>query len=159
MPIPAITLPAGTAPSNLVLPPGIEPRMVESDVYGICERVAEISPRLKVVVLEGQEHPFAIMESCDDGVERLVFKVRELDNRVVEKLRRIMAMPLSERLRQIERDERRFKEQERERELEELYERVGRPMWTLLDRCGFLEAPRGVSYPKAGVATRGRMRR
>jgi hypothetical protein len=38
----------------------------------------------------------------------------------------------------------------REREFEDLYESMGRPMWTDLERCGFIQ--RGSSYAKRGVA-------
>jgi hypothetical protein len=97
------------------------------------------------------------MEHCKDGVERLVFKVAALDARVEKRLHELMHMPLAARLAQIEKDQYRLEAEEKEYELDDLYERVGRPMWTQLEHDGFIQ--RGVSYPKAGVATKGSKRR
>jgi hypothetical protein len=153
-----LELPGRLAPSNLHLPQDAQHMAVEADLYNICERVKEISDRLHIILLtHDDKHSFAIMEHCDDGVERLVFKVADLDARVLKRLRELMAQPLAERVAAIERDQRRFVEQEQEREFEELYERLGGPMWSELERCGFIQRP--VSYPKAGVATRGKKRR
>lgn len=144
-----LVLPGGVRPSNLHLPPGARALAVDSDLYDICGRVAEIDKSLHIVLLEGDDkHCFAIMEHCPD-MERLVFKVKELDARVLQKLQKIMAMPLQERLALLEKEEHRLAEQEQERELDDLYERVGRPMWTQLEHDGFIQ--RGVSYPKRGV--------
>lgn len=145
-----LILPGGVRPSNLHLPERMNYMQVDTDLYGICEEMKKIDPNLYVLVLDdGTKYGFAIMEHCKDGVERLVFKVRELDQRVLKKLADIMSVPLRVRIRQLERANHRFEEQERERDLEELYERMGRPMWTQLEHDGFVQ--RGVSYPKRGV--------
>lgn len=138
-------------PSNLEVPYGYSDVHVDGDLYNICERVKEISPDLFIIPLPEGSGPwrFSIGERCKDGVERLVFHTRELDGRVVDELRRIMAMPLNERLRKLEQEEHQFDADERERQLDELYETVGRPMWTELEKCGFIQ--RGVSYPKSGA--------
>lgn len=153
----ALTLPDGVRPSNLHLGPGTQHVAVEADMYGICERIKEVDPSLHVVLLSSDDKwCFAIMELCADGVERLVFKVKELDERVIAKLRRLMALPLKQRLARLEKDEFKFYADKKERELDELYEQLGRPMWTQLERCGFIQRP--VSYPKLGVAAPGRTR-
>lgn len=144
----ALALP--TTPSNLKLPPSVWHKIVDADVYGICDRIREVSASLFIVLLENDPvHNFAIMERCEDGAERLVFKVVELDGRVVQKLEHLQAIPLKERFEQIERENHRFEEQERERQVDDLYERVGAPMWRDLEQCGFIQRP--VSYPKRGV--------
>lgn len=146
-------------PSNLEVPPEMRNAYVEGDLFNICERVAEVSPHLGIIPLPEARHPwkYAIVEHCRDGVERLVFEVRELDGRVIQELHRIMAKPLSERVKDVEAMEHQWEAEEVERELEDMYERFGRDMWSQLEHDGFVQ--RGVSYPKAGVATRGRVRR
>lgn len=139
-------------PSNMIVPPELRGVQVEGDVYNICERIREVSERLTVVPLvnDPNGHNYCIAERCEDGVERTIVKVYELDQRVVTHLLKLMAKPLSERLAELERTERRLEEQEKENQLDDLYERLGRPMWTELERCGFIEQ-RPVSYPKRGI--------
>lgn len=153
-------------PTNLSLPPGVGAAYVDGDMYDICQRVREIDENLRVVVLTGQEKRYthAIMEHCGDGVERLIFKVGPadqdcplLDGRVVEKLRRLAAQPLAERLRRFEAEETKYEADQKEHELEKIYENLGRPMWTQLEHDGFIQ--RSVSYPKLGVATAGKRAR
>lgn len=140
----------------MVLPPEVRHVSLDSDVYNICERVKEISPDLHIVVLANDEqHVFAIMEHCADGVERLVFKVSELDKRVLDKLNELMAVPLKTRIERLEKENHRFEQQEREREFEEFYETFGAPMWRQLEHDGFIES-RGKSFPKSGVASKGK---
>lgn len=160
MPAATIILPGSAMPSNLVVPEGVVAESVESDLYSICERVKEISESLHIVLLKGDPRGmnFAIMERCEDGVARLIYKVKELDARVLERLRYLMAVPFEQRFEQVEKDNHRWEQAQHEEQLEDLYERLGRPMWTELERCGFIDG-RPVSYPKAGVATRGRKRR
>lgn len=143
-------------PTNLRLPPEAAAMAVESDMYAICERVREISPRLFIVLIaDSRSHAYAIMEQCEDGVDRLIFRVKELDGRVLNRLREILAMPLQERLAKLEKDEYRHREEAAEHQFEELYERLGRPMWAQLEHDGFIQRNR--SYPKRGVkATSGR---
>lgn len=146
----SLILPTGAAPTNLRLRSSVTTTFVENDVYDICKRMREVSDRLYAVQLEeGGRHAFAIMEHCDDGVERLVFKTKELDARVIEKLQRLMSMPFDVRVRECEKAEYEADALRKENELEDLYERVGRPMWTELERCNFITRP--VSYPKTGV--------
>lgn len=146
----SLILPDSVRPTNLHLRESVQMRMVEGDVYDIANRVKGVDPSLFIVQLEeGGDCAWAVMEHCADGVERLVFRTDALDARVVEKLRYLMARPLHERLAEAEEIEHKFAEAEKERDLDELYERMGRPMWTQLEHDGFIQ--RGVSYPKRGV--------
>lgn len=143
-------MPGHACPSNLHLPSDTMVREIDSDVYNICGQIRSISPRLFVVLLTGQdEYSFAIMEHCIDNVDRLVFRVKELDQRVLRKLYQLMELSLADRMDQLEKDEWKLEQEQKEADLEEMYERVGRPMWTQLEHDGFIQ--RGVSYPKRGV--------
>lgn len=155
-----VIVPTGLAPSNLSLPPGNTARFVDSDLYNICERIKQVSPRLQVVLLEDGRgsHTWAIMENCEDGVLRLVKKYRELDGRVITDMQRLLALPFEQRLEQALEEAEEAERKEREREMEALYERLGRPMWTQLEHDGFIET-RPKSYPKIGVAAGGRRAR
>lgn len=133
-----LLLPAGLAPSNLRLRASVKAMYVTHDMFDIAKQMREIDRRLYAVQLaEDDEANYAIMEHCDDGVERLVFRVDALDGRVLERLRYLMAVPLHERLAAIEAEERAFEAARREAEREDLYERVGGPMRHELARCGF----------------------
>lgn len=60
--------------------------VVEDDVQNIVRDIKAIDDRLKVYWnAQGQE--FDIIEHCLDGVERLVFSTKSLDQRVVHRLR------------------------------------------------------------------------
>lgn len=154
----SLAVPSSASPPNLHLPPGSSLRLVDQDLLHIAERVAELSPRLHVWVIEsGQGVEYAISEFCEDQTERLVFRgLKALDARVIERLRGLMAQTLTDRMANLEHEEWVFKEAERERELEDLYERVGRPMWSQLEHDGFTQ--RGISYPKRGVTAPNRAR-
>lgn len=145
-----IILPAGLAPSNLHLRDGVTARYVDGDLYNIANRVREVDRSLHVIELaEEDECKFAIMEHCDDGLERLVFTVDELDGRVIERLQRIMAMDLRDRLALLEIEEHKFEADRQDNEMEALYENMGRAFKHQLHRDGFSMSP--VSYPKSGV--------
>lgn len=63
-------------------------RMVEltDDVLGVLRDIKEISPRIAVFYNE-QVDEYDLVEHCSDGVDRLVFSVKELDARVPLRLR------------------------------------------------------------------------
>jgi len=135
-----LVIPGNAAPNNLRLPDGTKAVMVESDMYDICNRVKDISPNLFIVFLQnGDDYQYAIMEDCKDGMERLVYKVRELDGRVIEKLQYLMKVPLNDRLEQLEKEEHKLKHDAKEDELNELYERMGAPMQHQLIKDGFAD--------------------
>lgn len=133
-------------PSNLILPPELRGLSVEGDMYNLCERIKDISPNLYINGFVNPEFPWIVVERCVDGKDRVVCKVKELDARLLDYLRKLMAEPLSERIRLIEKNEYELEKQLLEDQKDELYERIGRPMWTQLEHDGFITRP--VSYPK-----------
>ena len=61
---------------------------IEQDVLDIAKRIKEIDPRLSVHWNEFGGY-FVIIEHCLDGAERLVTTVQELDQRILDHLRKI----------------------------------------------------------------------
>jgi hypothetical protein len=59
---------------------------VEDDVLNIVRQVREIDPRIHVFFNE-QSGEFDLVEHCIDGVQRLIFSTRDLDARVISRLR------------------------------------------------------------------------
>lgn len=131
---------------------------VTHDVFHIAERLQEISPNLFIQALpETQqfgEHMwnFAIIEWVPRATppEQLVYRTEALDGRIIEHVEYLRRVPLSVRLREMERIEEKRKEEDQQRELDELYDRMGRAMWYQLEHDGFNEG-RGVSFPKRGI--------
>ncbi len=152
-----LLVPGTSRPTNLHYGEGVQATIVDSDLYGMCDRIREISPDLFIIALsQDDEYAFVIMERCADGVDRLVIKVKELDGRVEHKLRQLLAQPLDSRMDQLEREEYELNEKVHDDEMDELYERMGRPMWAQLEHDGFIQRP--VSYPKTGVVAPGKAR-
>lgn len=65
---------------------------VERDVLGVVSMIAEYDPNLKVKVLAGDggdvaQPPYRLVEVCRDGLERIVFDIWELDQRVLERIK------------------------------------------------------------------------
>jgi hypothetical protein len=60
--------------------------VVEDDVQSIVRGIREVSDRLTVFYNPQSEH-FDLVEHCLDGTDRLVFSVRQLDGRVLDRLR------------------------------------------------------------------------
>lgn len=153
----SVIIPDTARPSNLHFADTVNVKHLDGDVLGICERVKEISPRLSIVVADrGDDYAFIVMEHCDDGVERLVCRAKELDGRLITKLQKMLANPVTaKRILELEEEERRLEKEVQEETLNELYERMGRPMLTELDKCAFIDG-RPISYPKKGVAQAGK---
>lgn len=162
-----LLLPEGSVPTNLHLNPNTDrARLVTSDMYHICERIREIDPRLYIVELEretreGSKYGFAIMERCEDGVDRLVLRAsqRGLDERILEKLRRIMALDLHARIAELDREREKWEAEQHENELEKLYEEMGGKMHRQLVADGFTQAPFPTSYRPMNRAARRHGRR
>jgi hypothetical protein len=153
-----LMLPDGMAPSNLHLRPSVKTRYVDGDMFDICERLAEISTRLYIVELvDDGKAAYAIMEHADDGVQRLVMKVKELDARILEKVRYMLHVPFAQRLAAVDAENAKYEADHHERILDETYERMGGQFRRQLWHDGFIEH-RDVSYPKIGVAAPGRAR-
>jgi hypothetical protein len=60
---------------------------LEGDVLGIVQQVRDISPRVKIYWNDQAEHFDFTEVSIDGQSERLIFSVRELDQRAVSRLR------------------------------------------------------------------------
>ena len=77
---------------------------VDADLYNIAERVKQLDPNLVLLLHEGQAKPWVVMERCEDGVERMVKRYEELDSRIIEDLRYMLAVPLDERMKRLDRE-------------------------------------------------------
>lgn len=123
---------------------------VTSDVYHIAERIRELpfGETLSIQSLDppvtvlGTTYHFAIVENSVDGVERLVMRVPrlELDGRVIISLERMLRIPFEKRFAAMEREEAKWAEEEKQRQLDELYERMGGNMRIQLERCNFIDS-------------------
>lgn len=145
-----LQIPGSAAPNNLHFAADARAALVEKDLYDICERIKEIDPRLFIVVLDKQadpEYSFAIMEHCDDGWDRLVWRVKELDQRVLKKAEYLRKVPFERRLEEAEAMEARMKAEEDEASFNELYERLGGPMRRQLIHDGFVDPKTYSSLP------------
>lgn len=65
--------------------------VVEQDALNIIQKIQDYDDSLIVKYLDParadfRDAPYAIFEKCPDGMERLVFSVWELDDRVIERL-------------------------------------------------------------------------
>jgi hypothetical protein len=142
-----IVIPGSHRPDNLYLSDDVKTAVVESDVYDICHRIAELSPNLYIInAHSSSKHVWIIMEHCKDGVDRPIFRTNELDARVLTKLREMLSYPLAKRIEILEKEAERIAEKQKEEAADELYERMGAPMWKQLEKDGFIQRP--VSYPK-----------
>ncbi len=142
----------GVTPANLVMGGRYETFSVTSDVYNICERLAELNPRLWIHGLRDtktDEVAFCIMERTPEG-DKLVFKVKELDARVVEEVRYLLHIPFEVRFKAAEALLAKKEEEYKEDELNKLYEDMGEQFRYQLWHDGFFEH-RDKSYPKKGV--------
>lgn len=147
-------------PSNLIVPYEFRGQdvKVDGDVYNMCARVKQIDERLRVLPMpDNERYPFAISMVCEDGVERLVFRMQELDARSERRLQYLASIPLSQRLDEFEADTAKREADRKEEELERLYEEMGQQMYKSLEDCGFIQRP--VSYPKVGVTSGGKKAR
>lgn len=62
---------------------------VERDVLNIVARIQEYDSNLKVKVLAAGgpgDAPYKLVELCADGIERIVFDIWELDQRVLDRI-------------------------------------------------------------------------
>ena len=150
-------IPGMSRPTNLVVPEGTESIPIDGDVYHICERIKEISPNLFIVLLWNKDfpdkRPYVIMEHCKDGVDRLVFKRKTLDQRILNDLLKIRGLPLEVRFKEAEKLEAKWEKEAEEEEHERMFEEVGLPMLKMLEECGFIQRPK--SFAKRGVKANG----
>lgn len=151
-----LVLPETARPANLYLSRGSRARVLTSDLYDICNRVAELDPSLYIIELDHDDprpYRYIVMERCRDGVDRMALRVREgeLDARVLGKLRYQLAVPLDQRAAEIERDLEKWEQDYREEESDRLYEKIGHDFRKQLHDCGFTRAPRPTSYPTKAI--------
>lgn len=73
-------------------------RMVDNDLYNICDRVKEIDKNLYLVYHENHKEPWVVMEHCADGTERFVSRYEELGAHILDNLRYMLAVPFEKRL-------------------------------------------------------------
>jgi hypothetical protein len=126
-------------------------RLVTQDLFHIAERIHEISDRLFIVELEenskeGQKFGLAIMENTPDRGAFLIFRTTldKLDDRVLKRLKYIMSVDLHTRLAILDKEREKWEKEQEDDAMEELYERMGGPMWVELEKNGFIQRP--VSY-------------
>lgn len=145
----SVIVPGIAAPTNLRV--RNKAIVLESDVYNICDRIKELEPSLYIVLDEDRDKPFVIMQTCWDGVDRFLKDYEVLDPRVLKDIEYMLGVPFEERVKRLERENDEWERKHADEQLEELYERMGGPMWQQLEHDGFIDS-RGVSYAKKGVA-------
>jgi hypothetical protein len=60
---------------------------LEDDVLSIVRQVRELyGNRIFIELIEESSEPYAFVERCDDGTDRLIFTCVELDGRALERL-------------------------------------------------------------------------
>lgn len=139
-------------PTNLHPPPGMHVNEVESDVWMVCDRLKEkYGDRLYVVVMDdGSNYAFTVMERCDDGEDRMVKKYKALEPSILKDIDFMLMIDLKQRIRLLEAENDKWERDWEEMAAEKQFEEIGLPMWRELERAGFIQRP--VSYPKSGVS-------
>lgn len=107
----------------------------------------EDGDKLFVVIHEDQEKPFYIMQTHDDGAISLLWRTDHLGEDTYTALRRMRQIPLSKRLDEIERQEEKDELARKQEERDELYERIGGPMYHMLHRYGFAHGGKHTNAP------------
>jgi hypothetical protein len=125
---------------------------IPGDLYLIADRIHEFDSSLYVAYHEDhvEKGQYVVMEQCADGVDRFVTRVKQLDARIIEKLRYMQSVPFEKRFAEAERCEAKADAELKEHRLDEAYEALGAPMLPLLQRTGGIDS-RPQSYPKLGV--------
>lgn len=137
------------------LPVGGHGAQVDSDLYGICERLREYDPNVRVTLLT-QDALFAwsVGEVGPDGVLREILRTKELDGRIIDRLNYIRSVPVEERVKAIEADYDRERAAREEHESEDLYDKIGGGIYDNLFRCGFSHQPKPMSVRPLNRAAR-----
>lgn len=141
-------------PANLRIRAGTKMTIVESDVYNVCRRIKEIDPSLYVVLQEGHDKPWVVMEMCHDGECRMVSRYAELDSRIIDDLRRMLAIPFDKRIETLQKQL--DAENEAASKNPEQWERFIWDIGRTLQTCNFLDTKfytsfRNVGRKKGGV--------
>jgi hypothetical protein len=148
----SLIIPASARPSNLHLAPHQVRFELDGETLHWLEHLPEEvqdGDRLFVVIHEDHPEPFVVMEHADDGTDMFVLRTDRLDAKTYETLRRARFIPLHKRLAAFEKEEAKHQADQKQHELDELYERIGGPMYRELHRNGFAHG-RAESFPKRG---------
>ncbi len=141
---PSAELIVAGVPSNIILPPGAKPlAQVEGDVYGICERLREYDPNIRVVPVEdgGDGIHFIVAEVGSDGELREIMPVQQLDGSIIERLKYLASVPAMQRLAEIQKQLDKDKADREAQEAGLLYEKVGGPTRSAIFKAGFTHMP------------------
>lgn len=79
-------------------------KYVESDIFNVCNRIKEIDRSLSILLQEGHERPWVVVELCADGEERLVKRYEELTPAILSDLRRMLAVPFQQRIDEMQKE-------------------------------------------------------
>lgn len=145
-----LILPSGSNPNNLRLPRNGRNYVVDADMYGICDRIKEIDDRLVIVASEHKDGiHFTVIEEEPNGNASMVCTVTELDERLLTRLRRMVAIPVAKRLEMIEEESQREREQQEKDHLEDTFEKFGQRAWWAMEKDGLIQRPK--SYAKKSI--------
>jgi hypothetical protein len=138
---------------------------VTNDMFHIAERLQEIdggTGRLYIqsfddpIEWHGRTYNFAIVEYSPELTppEQLVMRVRELDSRVIQQVERMRQIPFAKRFAEFEKLEAKWEAEDKARQLDELYERMGEPFLRKLEECNFIDPTWARSYAKVNKTAR-----
>ncbi len=88
-----------TTPKNLRFPTHLRGlKMVEHDVHSVCDRIKELDPNLFVVLQEGHEKPWVVMETTRTGDHEMVSRYEHLGSYIIDDLKRMLSIPFEKRM-------------------------------------------------------------
>jgi hypothetical protein len=140
-----LVMPGLVSPANLKRGGRFRSAPITSDIYNICTRLDELSPRLGLHWVK-DAIAFVVTETDARGEEAIVMKYRKLTPEIINDVRYWMGVPLTLRAAECERRADKIEADAKDDHFGELYENMGRDMWAELERTGFTQ--RGVSFPK-----------
>jgi hypothetical protein len=143
-----LVMPGLVAPSNLKRGGRFRSAQITSDIYNICTRLQELSPRLYLHWVEDTLHKdydskdqiaFVVTEITPDGTEAVVLKTRHLSPQIIEDVRYFMGVPLAQRAAEMIKKADKFEADAHESHMDRLYEEMGAPMLRQLYHDGFVD--------------------
>jgi hypothetical protein len=160
--LPVSSLVIDGVPTNIRLPEGSRATHVDSDLYGIAERIRELDPRYTLSLIEHVDGSaiWAVCEPDLSGVEHLIFRVGPgceidaLDDRVIKRLEFLRFVPLERRYEEAAREAARQVKVRRAEQSERMYAALGAPMYSQLARLGFVDTPRSESMRPTNATAR-----
>lgn len=145
-----IIVPASTVAGALRLRPDQLHYELDGDALQWLKTLPEAvedGDKLYVVIHEDQEKPYYIMQIQEDGTHSLLWRTDHLGEDTYTALRRMRFIPINKRLDEIERQEEKDALDQAEAEREDLYERIGGPMYHMLHRYGFSHGGKAMNAP------------